>query len=78
MYETKSNTCLSLVEKNSLLEWHLSNGHVNFTCLKDMAKNNTVKGLTITKCNDVVCENDSKAKIIVKPSEASEFRAKAL
>lgn len=79
IFESEQNKCMSLEQQNNFMNWHLKYGHVNFACLKEMAKNNVVNGFDIKdNCKEPVCETCSKSKITVKPFERSQFRAKSL
>lgn len=59
--------------------WHLKYGHINFQCLKEIAKNNIVLGLKPKECdNEPICEVCFKSKITVKLFVKSQSKAKSL
>ena len=74
------NRCLSAVQSNEFMKWHNRYGHVNFNCLKDMIKKNTVRGIKIKEMpNSFECETCAKGKITVKPfPQVSENRSSEL
>ena len=80
IYENKREKCLAIKQNNnSAMSWHLKYGHVNFQCLKEMARQNSVNGFKINFSDKYPdCHTCPKAKLTVKPFENTNFRAKSL